>query len=42
MASYIKGETQAKGIRKQDSEANISVQKKGMRMLHNEELHSST
>ena len=43
MVSYIKGGIQAKGIRKQDPEANIWAQegKNGeWRRLHNEELHS--
>ena len=41
MVSYIKGGIQAKGIRKQDPEANIRAQENGeWRRLHNEELHS--
>ena len=43
MVSYIKGETQAKGISKEDPEANIwpKADENGeWRRLHNEELHS--
>ena len=41
MVSYIKGGMQAKGIWKQDPEANIWVQEEwewGVEKLHNEEL----
>ena len=43
MVSYIKGEIQAKGIRKQDPEASIWAKRDENRewsKLHNEELHS--
>ena len=43
MFSYIKGGIQAKGILKQDPEANICSQEGcewGWRRLHNEELHN--
>ena len=43
MVSYIKGEMQAKGIRKQETEANIMAQKRRVwecRRLHNEKLGS--
>ena len=42
MLSYIKGETKAKGIWKQDPEANIWAQERWeeWRRLHNEERHS--
>jgi hypothetical protein len=42
MVSYIKGGIQAKGIWKQDPEANIWAQENGeWRRLHIDELHSS-
>ena len=43
MVSYIKGEMQAKGIGKQDPEANIWAQERRewkWTRLHNQELHS--
>ena len=40
MVSYIKGGTRAKGIWKQDPEANILTHSGEWRRLHNEELHS--
>ena len=43
MVSYIKGRTQAKGIRKQHPEANIWAPEEWeweMEKLHNEEIHS--
>ena len=43
MVSYIKEEMQAKGIWKQDPEANIWAQEGwewGVERLHNEELHT--
>ena len=44
IVSYIKGRIKAKGIRKQEPEANIWVQERDgngeWRRLHNEELHS--